>query len=49
MKQNKTRLLLGSAALVTGLGFLAYGLLRGEARIVLDKAINVCMQCIGLG
>lgn len=29
--------------------FLAIGVWRGEAEIVLRKAVNICMECIGLG
>ena len=27
----------------------ALGVYRGEVAIVLNKAINICMECIGLG
>lgn len=28
---------------------MAYGVYRGEVSIVLNKAINICLECIGLG
>lgn len=28
---------------------LGYGLARGEAPLVLAKAVRVCLECIGLG
>jgi hypothetical protein len=32
-----------------GLAFSAIGVWRGEAAVVLRKAIFICMECIGLG
>lgn len=29
--------------------FLALGVLREETQIVFRKAVNICMECIGLG
>ena len=29
--------------------FLVLGVWRGETEIVLRKAVNICMECIGLG
>jgi ABC-type dipeptide/oligopeptide/nickel transport system permease subunit len=28
---------------------MAFGIYRGEVDTVLTKAINICMECIGLG
>ncbi len=38
---------IGMAAL--GALFMAFGIYRGEMPIVLQKAINICMECIGIG
>ncbi|MGN1376946.1 MAG: CD1871A family CXXC motif-containing protein [Dorea sp.] len=50
---NKKRkyifLVLQLLILVTAMGMLAYGVYRGEVYIVLNKAINICLECIGLG
>lgn len=35
--------------MLTGIGFIAIGVIRGEMVIVLRKAIMVCLECIGLG
>ncbi len=35
--------------LIVGIGFMAYGLYRQEHLIVLKKAINICLECIGVG
>lgn len=29
--------------------FIVYGTARGEVEIVLNKAVNICLECIGLG
>jgi hypothetical protein len=41
----------GAAVILVMLGvaFLAIGVWRGEAETVLRKAVNICMECIGLG
>ncbi len=35
--------------LSVGIGMIAYGVSRGEVSVVLNKAINICIECIGLG
>ena len=29
--------------------FIFYGITRGETAIVLNKSVNICLECIGLG
>lgn len=36
--------LLGIAA-----AFVAIGIMRGEVSLILQKAVRICMECIGLG
>lgn len=32
-----------------GIGLMVYGAIRGEGDVVLQKAINICLECIGIG
>ncbi len=34
---------------LSGLLLMIYGVSRGEMSVVLQKAINLCMECIGIG
>lgn len=47
MRVNKSWM--GPAAVGAGLLMMCYGIFRGEAAVVLTKAINICMECIGIG
>lgn len=44
-KRNLAALLLLLLAIV----LITAGILTGEAEIVFRKAVNICMECIGLG
>lgn len=43
----KTPIWLG--VFILGIAFLLLGIFRGEAEVVLRKAITICMECIGIG
>nr|WP_297171124.1 CD1871A family CXXC motif-containing protein [uncultured Agathobaculum sp.] len=45
LKRNRAAALVLVAAAV----FLALGVWRGETETVFRKAVNICMECIGLG
>jgi|LGVE01.1.fsa_nt_gb hypothetical protein len=35
--------------LTLSVSFISYGLYRNEFTMVLKKAINICLECIGVG
>ena len=35
--------------LILGAVFMGIGVWRGEQAVVLKKAINICLECIGIG
>ena len=40
---------IGPALAVLGILLMILGIYRGEASVVFTKAINICMECIGIG
>lgn len=45
LRKNKAAV----AVLLMGAVFVAVGVGRGEVEVVFRKAVNICMECIGLG
>ena len=35
--------------LMAGAAMLCFGIWRGEAEMVLSKAIKLCLECVGIG
>ncbi|MBQ9992783.1 MAG: thioredoxin [Firmicutes bacterium] len=35
--------------LLLAVAFVAFGIYRGEMAVVVQKAINICLECIGIG
>lgn len=40
---------LGILCAVIGVLMMGFGVYRGEMAVVLEKAVNICMECIGIG
>jgi len=49
MTSQRKQVLIQAAILIAALGFLILGILRGEPRVVLGKAVKICLECIGMG
>lgn len=39
----------GLGIALLGMGMMLYGSFRGEMAVVMTKAINICLECIGIG
>lgn len=39
----------GICIAIIGFLMMSFGIYRGEMAIVLEKAINICLECIGIG
>lgn len=40
---------IGILAALVGLLLMGAGIFRGEMQVVLEKAVNICMECVGIG
>lgn len=49
MKVNKNEIFIKYSILIMGILFIFTGIYRDEVRIVFKKAINICLECIGIG
>lgn len=39
----------GTVLAAAGLCLMGFGIFRGEMQVVFDKAVRICMECIGIG
>ncbi len=46
---TRKKALVQSFLLFAGILMICFGIWRGEAEIVLSKAIRLCMECVGIG
>lgn len=46
---RKTRNIIAVSILLAGAAFILIGVYRGEVETVLRKAVNICLECIGIG
>lgn len=44
----KKRILAACLVLGAGAAFILVGISRGEAALVLNKAVRICLECVGL-
>jgi len=49
MKTKVLRILIPAALLTGGIALFVVGIVRGEAFTVFQKAIRICLECIGIG
>lgn len=46
---DKKRNLIAFSIITVGIAFVIVGICRGEVDAVLRKAVNICLECIGIG
>lgn len=46
---EKKKNIISGLFLITASVMIAAGIFRGEAATVLEKSINICLECIGIG
>lgn len=49
MKNKDFARMFGVIAAICGVCLMIFGIYRGETAVVLQKAVNICLECIGIG
>lgn len=49
MKNDFGKVILGMLIITVGFAFIIVGVNDGEILTVFNKAVNICMECIGIG
>lgn len=49
MRQRFSSRWIGIGMAVIGLAMMCFGIYRGELAVVFKKAVNICLECIGIG
>lgn len=49
MKNDKVKTIISVVLFLGFAGMFMIGMKSGEIEVVLNKAINICLQCIGIG
>lgn len=47
--KERTRYWIGAAVLTLAVCLIFVGIQNGEMAVVLKKAVNICLECIGIG
>ncbi len=47
--ENKKKYIVRTTIIIISGAFILYGFVRNETEIVRNKAVNICLECIGLG
>lgn len=47
--KEKTKNILAFSVIAIGILFICVGVYRNEIEVVLRKAVNICLECIGIG
>ncbi len=46
---KKDKKMISKLLLLISIAFVVYGAYRGEVNTVFSKAINLCLECVGIG